>query len=226
MKIVIFGGTGMVGQGALRECLHDPEVQQVLCVVRSPGLSAHPKLREIVHQDFLDFSPIENEWTGLDACLYCLGVTSGGLNEDDYSRVIYGFTIAAANSLLKANPRISFMFVSGQGTDSTENGRIMWARVKGKTENALLAMPFRAACMFRPGFILPRDGIQSKTSSYRMLYQLLGPLLSIARKVLPNYVTTTRELGQAMLAAAKYGAQKRVVEASEIAALLTSLRNR
>jgi uncharacterized protein YbjT (DUF2867 family) len=226
MKIVIFGGTGMVGQGALRACLHDPEVQQVLCVVRSPGLSAHPKLREIVHQDFLDFSPIENELTGLDACLYCLGVTSAGLNEDDYSRVIYGFTIAAANSLLKANPRISFIFVSGQGTDSTENGRTMWARVKGKTENALLAMPFRAACMFRPGFILPLDGIRSKTSSYRVLYQFSGPLLSLARKVLPNYITTTRELGQAMLAAAKYGAQKRVVETSEIAALLTSLRNR
>ncbi len=221
MKIVIFGGTGMVGQGALRACLHDPEVQQVLCVVRSPGLSAHPKLREIVHQDFLDFSPIENELTGLDACLYCLGVTSAGLNEDDYSRVIYGFTIAAANSLLKANPRISFIFVSGQGADSTENGRTMWARVKGKTENDLLKLPFRAAYMFRPGFIQPLHGIRSKTRLYQTFYTILNPILPLLKSAFPKYITTTEQLGRAMLRVAKQGYPSPILETIDIDTLRT-----
>jgi uncharacterized protein YbjT (DUF2867 family) len=138
MRIVIFGSSGMVGQGALRECLGDREVAQVVSVVRAPSGSTHEKLREIVQNNFLNFTPIENDLTGLDACLYCLGVTSTGTSEENYTRITYEFTIAAASTLLKLNPRMSFVFVSGTGADSTESGGTMWARVKGKTENTLL----------------------------------------------------------------------------------------
>jgi len=219
MNIAIFGASGMVGQGAMRVCLNDPEVQRVVSVVRAPTGIRHGKLREVLHLDFLDFAPIENELTDLDACLYCLGVSSSGMNEASYARVIYGFTIAAANTLLRGNPSLSFVFVSGAGTDSTERGRVMWARVKGKTENALLAMPFRAAYMFRPGIIQPLDGIESKTPSYRILYRYSGPLLTLMRHIFPRYVVTTSELGCAMLAAAKRSTEKRVVEAKDIRAL-------
>jgi uncharacterized protein YbjT (DUF2867 family) len=226
MKLAIFGATGMVGQGALRECCRDPEVQRVVSIVRTPAGVPLEKLREITHQDFLDFSPIENELSGLDACLFCLGVTSAGMSEEAYTRVTYGFAIAAATTLLKVSPEAVFVYVSGQGTDSTGKAGAMWARVKGKTENALLAMPWRAAYMFRPGIIEPLDGIQSKTTSYRAFYRLSRPLLTLARKIWPRYITTTQELGKAMLAAAKYGSEKRVVETSEIGGLLASLAER
>jgi len=176
-----------------------------------------------VHQDFLDFSAIEHELTGLDACLFCLGVSSAGMSEDAYARITYGFTIAAATTLLRLNPGISFAHVSGTGTDSTEHGRVMWARVKGKTENALLAMPFRAACMFRPGVIQPLNGIKSKTAMYRLLYTLTTPILTVARRFWPRYISTTEELGRAMLVAVKRGTQKRVVEANQIGVLLQEL---
>ena len=223
MKIVIFGATGMVGQGALRESLRDPGVQSVLSIVRTASGRQQQKLREITHQDFLDFTSLENELQGLDACLFCLGVSSAGMTEAAYARVSCEFTIAAAKMLLRLNPGISFVYVSGAGTDSTERGRLMWARVKGKTENALLAMPFRAAYMFRPGLIQPLDGITSKTASYRVLYKLTSPLLTLARGFCPQYVTTTEELGLAMLAAAERGTEKRVVEAQQIRGLLQSL---
>lgn len=223
MKIVIFGATGMVGQGALRESLRDPGVQSVLSIVRTASGRQQQKLREITHQDFLDFTSLENELQGLDACLFCLGVSSAGMTEAAYARVSCEFTIAAAKMLLRLNPGISFVYVSGAGTDSTERGRLMWARVKGKTENALLAMPFRAAYMFRPGLIQPLDGITSKTASYRVLYKLTSPLLTLARRFWPQYVTTTEELGLAMLAAAERGTEKRIVEAQQIRGLLQSL---
>jgi len=223
MKIVIFGATGMVGQGALRESLRDPGVQSVLSIVRTASGRQQQKLREITHQDFLDFTSLENELQGLDACLFCLGVSSAGMAEAAYARVSCEFTIAAAKMLLRLNPGISFVYVSGAGTDSTERGRVMWARVKGKTENALLAMPFRAAYMFRPGLIQPLDGITSKTASYRILYKLTSPLLTLARRFWPQYVTTTEELGLAMLAAAERGTEKRIVEAQQIRGLLQSL---
>jgi uncharacterized protein YbjT (DUF2867 family) len=224
MRIVIFGASGMVGQGALRECLRDPDIGQVVSVVRTPAGSKHEKLREIVHADFLNFTPIENELTGLNGCIYCLGVTSAGTSEENYTRITYEFTIAAAKTLLRVNPHMSFVFVSGAGADSTERGNSMWARVKGKTENALLAMPFRAVYIFRPAMIQPLDGIRSKTASYRTLYKLTAPLLSAARYFWPKYVSTTRELGQALLAAAKFGTEKRVVEASQIRILLESFQ--
>jgi uncharacterized protein YbjT (DUF2867 family) len=155
----------MVGQGALRECLRDPDVEHVVSVVRTPGAVRNEKLREIEHRDFLNFASIESELIGIDACLYCLGVTSSGMSEDAYSRVAYGFTVAAARTLLRLNPKMFFVFISGSGADTSERGRVMWARVKGKTENALLAMPFSAVYVFRPGLIQPLDGITSKTPS-------------------------------------------------------------
>jgi uncharacterized protein YbjT (DUF2867 family) len=212
----------MVGQGALRECLRDPEVEQVLSVVRAPTGDVHKKLREIVHENFLDFTAIENELTRLDACLYCLGVTSTGTTEENYTRITYEFTIAAATTLLKMNPAMSFVFVSGRGADSTERGGTMWARVKGRTENALQAMPFRSVYVFRPAMIQPLDGIQSKTASYRVMYGLVAPFLSVARRFWPNYISTTQELGKALLAAAKRGTERHIVEAGEIRILLES----
>jgi len=223
MRIVIFGSSGMVGQAALRECLRDPEVGQVVSVVRAPGGNVHEKLHEIVHNNFLDFTPIESALAGLDGCLYCLGVTSAGISEENYARITHEFTIAAASTLLKLNPRMSFVFVSGAGADSTERGSTMWARVKGKTENALLAMPFRSIHVFRPAMIQPLDGIKSKTASYRILYGLVAPFLSAARHFWPNYISTTQELGKALLAAAKRGTGKRIVEAGQIRELLESL---
>jgi len=149
MKVVIFGATGMVGSGVLRECLEDPGVESVLVVVRNSTGISEPKLREVVHRDFLDFGPIRPQLAGLDACFFCIGVTSAGMQEADYQRLTHDVTIAAAQALLAVSPGLTFCFVSGQGTDSTERGRVMWARVKGKAENALLRMPFKAAYMFR-----------------------------------------------------------------------------
>src|SRR5258707_5846547 len=223
MRVVIFGTSGMVGQGALRECLRDPEVQQVVSVVRAPTGTTHEKLREIVHKDFLDFTPVENELIGLNGCLYCLGVTSTGMKEEDYTRITYEFTVAAARTLLKLNPGISFVFVSATGADSTERGSTMWARVKGKTENTLLAMPFRSLYVFRPAMIQPLEGIKSKTASYRIIYGLIAPFSSAARHFWPNYISTMQEFGKALLVAAKRGTEKRIVEAGQIRTLLESL---
>lgn len=223
MRAAMFGATGMVGQGALQECLRDPEVERVVSVVRAPSGKQHEKLREIAHGDFLNFTTIENELTGIEACLYCVGVTSTGTTEEAYSRITYDFTIAAAKTLLRLNPGMSFVFVSATGADSTERGRVMWARVKGKAENALLAMPFRAVYVFRPAMIQPLDGIESKTASYRISYRLMSPVVSLARHFWPQYTSTTRELGRAMLAAAKRGTEKRVVEAKQIREVLQAL---
>lgn len=223
MKVVIFGGSGMVGQGALGECLRDPEVELVLSLLRAPTGKQHQKLHEIVHQDFLDFAAIEEQLNGADSCLFCLGVSSAGMSEDAYARITYRFTMAAANTLLRLNRGMSFVYVSGAGADSTEKGRSMWARVKGQTENALLAMPFRAVYIFRPGIIQPLHGIKSRTAAYRLLYNVAAPILEAARRFWPQYVTTTEELGRAMLLAGKRGTGKRVVEAKQIAELLKAL---
>ena len=209
----------MVGQGVLRECLLDPDVQRVLSIVRSATGREDPKLRELVHKDFFDFSTIENQLSGLDACFFCLGVSSAGMSEEKYRRITYDLTIAAAQTLARLNPSMTFIYVSGAGTDSTERGRSMWARVKGQTENALLSMPFRGAYMFRPGVIVPLDGIKSKTRAVQLFYTLSGPVLPWLQKHWPNQITTTEKLGRAMLKAAKQGAPKRVLETSDIAAL-------
>lgn len=219
MNAIVFGGTGMVGQGVLRECLLDPDIVYLLSVVRAPSGQRHPKLRELVHANFLDFSPIESELSGFDAAFFCLGVTSAGKTEAQYSRVTYDITMAAAEPLARLNPDMTFVFVSGAGTDSTEKGRLMWARVKGKAENALLRLPFKAVYLFRPAVIQPMHGIQSRTALYRIPYVFLRPLIPWLRRKFPRYVTTTEQLGRAMIAAAKRGAPKRVLESEDINAL-------
>ncbi len=219
MKVILFGATGMVGQGALRECLADPEVTEVLSIGRGTTGQSHPKLREIVHKDFSDFFSLEPQMAGYDACFFCLGVTSAGMSEKDYRHITYGFTLAAAEPLARLNPGMAFVFVSGAGTDSTEKGKVMWARVKGAAENALLRLPFKAVYLFRPGAIQPMDGIVSKTKAYRVLMVIFGWLFPLARKLFPKYVTTTRILGKAMIKAAQSGAPSRVFESWDINAL-------
>jgi uncharacterized protein YbjT (DUF2867 family) len=217
MKVVLFGATGMVGQGALRECLLDPEVEQVLAVGRRLTGQRHPKLRELRHADFLDFTALEPELSGFDACLYCLGVSSLGMAEPDYRRVTCDYTLAAARTLARLNPAMTFVFVSGAGTDA--GGRSMWARVKGQTENALLELPFKAVYLFRPAAIEPRDGITSRTASYRILYRVLRPLFALLKLIFPGSFTTTSDLGRAMLRAARSGAPGHVIESGAIAGL-------
>lgn len=216
MDVVLFGATGMVGQGVLRECLLNPEVRRVVSIGRSATGQQHPKLREIVHRNLDDLSALEPELTGLDACFFCLGVTSAGMSEEAYSRITYDYTIAAANTLVKLNPQMTFVFVSGTGTDSTERGKTMWARVKGRAENALLRMPFKAAYMFRPGFIQPMHGEKSRTASYRVFYTITRPLLPLVRRLFPRYVTTTEQIARAMIAVVEHGAPKTILESADI----------
>jgi len=212
VNVLLFGATGMVGQGVLRECLLDRDVQNVLAIGRSMTGQRHQKLRELVHKNFLDFSALEAELSGFDACFFCLGVSSAGMTEERYQRVTYDMTMAAAQILVKLNPEMTFIYVSGMGTDSTERGRVMWARVKGKTENALLQLPFKAQYMFRPAFIQPLHGIRSKTKLYRASYAIMGPIYPLLKVLLPKYVTTTEQVGRAMLKVAKQGALKSVLE--------------
>jgi uncharacterized protein YbjT (DUF2867 family) len=220
---MIFGATGMVGQGVLRECLLDPGVESVITVGRSATGISNPKLQEVAHQDLWNYSSLEEELSGLDACFFCLGVSSAGMKEADYERVTYGIAVAAADTLARLNPRMTFVYVSGAGADSSEQGRIMWARVKGKTENALLRMPFHSVYIFRPGVIQPLHGIRSKTASYRVLYGLTKPLLPILRWAFPNQVLTTEQVGRAMLKVARNGFPKRTLESRDINAAWAQL---
>jgi len=220
MKVLVFGATGMVGQGVLRECLLDPGVEQVQTVGRSHTGIHHPKLREIVHRDLFHYTEIEAELTGFDACYFLLGVSSAGMKTEDYERITYGITLAAAETLCRLNPQMKFFYVSGAGTDSTEKGRSMWARVKGRTENALLRLPFAAAYMFRPGLIAPMHGERPKAAVYQAFYTIAKPLLSLLRRAFPNYVLTTEEIGQAMLIVTRRGYPKHILEIRDIRAVL------
>jgi len=219
LRVILFGGTGMVGQGVLRECLLDPKVEAVLSVVRRASGSgagfADRRVKEIVAPDFYDFSAIQGEFAGYDACFFCLGVSALGMDEAEYRRVTYDITMAAAQALFRANPAMTVVYVSGAGTNA--NGRQMWARVKGETENALLAMGFRGAYAFRPGAIIPLHGITSKTRLYRITYAALGPFLPLLLRVFPKWVTTTEQVGRAMLQAGRRGYPKQVLEAVDIA---------
>ncbi|MGH8804497.1 MAG: epimerase [Polaromonas sp.] len=219
MNILIFGATGMVGRGVLRECLLASDVERVQTVGRTPVGQADPKLRDLVHADLFNYGAVEPELRGFDACFFCLGVSSAGMTEAQYTRLSYDLTLAAAQTLSRLNPGMTFVYVSGAGTDGTEKGSIMWARVKGRTENALLRLPFKAVYLFRPGVIQPLHGARSKTGSYRILYGLLKPVLPLLRTVMPKLIVTTESVGRAMLAVARNGAAKPVLEVGDIAAL-------
>jgi uncharacterized protein YbjT (DUF2867 family) len=219
MKVLILGATGMVGQGVMRECLLDAGVSRVVALGRHATGNAHAKVQEIVRADLFDLGPIERELTGLDACFYCLGATAAGKSEREYARINYDMTLAVAETLARLDPDMTFVYVSGQGTDSTERGRTMWARVKGRTENALLRLPFRAAYMLRPGIILPMHGIKSRTTLYRVFYTLMTPLYPALRALFPRAITTTEHLGRVMLRLARSGYSKPVLETTDIALL-------
>jgi uncharacterized protein YbjT (DUF2867 family) len=216
MNIILLGATGMVGQGVLRECLFEPEVHRVLALGRNSTGQHHEKFRELIHADLFNLSPIESQLSGYDVCLFCLGQSSVGMSEADYRRVTYDLTLYVAQTLVNLNPAMTFIYVSGAGTDSTARGRTMWARVKGQTENALLQLPFKAAYMFRPAFIVPMHGIRSRTAFYRIIYALTGPLLRMSRNWFPNYITTTEQLALAMLKVAKQGYPKPILESADM----------
>jgi uncharacterized protein YbjT (DUF2867 family) len=219
MKIILFGATGMVGQGVLRECLLDPGITSVLAVGRSLTGQQHPKLREVVHDNFLDYSAIESELAGFDACFFCLGVSSVGMNEERYRHLTYDITLAAATTLSRLNPGMVLIYVTGRGTDSSEQGPLMWARVKGKTENDLLKLPFKAAYMFRPAGIQPLHGIRSKTGWVQAIYVGASPLLTLLNRVAPKYMTTTERVGRAMIKVARNGFPRPVLESEDINAV-------
>jgi uncharacterized protein YbjT (DUF2867 family) len=202
----------MVGQGVLRECLLANDVGRVLTIGRSVTGQQHPKLREIARADLYEYSDIESELAGYDACFFCLGTSAAGKSEDEYRHITYDLTLAAATSLARLNPQMTFIYVSGSGTDSSEQGRVMWARVKGATENALLRLPFKAAYMFRPAAILPMHGETSKTKLYRVAYAIARPLLPLLMRLFPDHVTTTEILARAMLDAARNGARSPIFE--------------
>lgn len=216
MNVVLFGATGMVGQGVLRECLLDDGVRSVLAVGRRATGEHHPKLREVVVPEVADLSAVESQLVGLDACLFCLGVTSAGMSEAEYTRLTYDLTVSVARTLLRLNPEMTFVFVSGAGTDSSEKGRVMWARVKGKAENAVLGMGFREAYAVRPAAIIPLHGITSRTKWIRIAVTVLRPVFPVMRALFPNHVTTTEQLGRAMLRIAREGYPGRIIESRDI----------
>ena len=219
MKALIFGATGMVGQGVLRECLAAADVVSVTTIGRTPVDTQHPKLHQIVQADLIDLQAVEPQLQESDACFFCLGVSSGGHSEAAYTRLTYDLTLAVASTLARINPNCVFTYVTGAGTDSSESGRVMWSRVKGRTENDLQKLPFRGVYIFRPGLIQPLHGIKSKTASYRLAYAVLNPVLPLAKRLFPNMILTTEEVGRAMLQVARIGAGRAVLEAKDIARL-------
>jgi uncharacterized protein YbjT (DUF2867 family) len=216
MNVLIFGTTGMVGQGVLRECLLAADVERVTAVGRTATGIKHAKLRDLVVPDLMDYRKVEGELRGYDACYFCLGVSSAGMNEAQYSRITYDLTLAAAEVLAPLNPQMTFVYVSGLGTDSTERSSTMWARVKGRTENALRRLPFKAVYLFRPGVIQPLHGARSKTRVYAVSYMFIGWSLPLLRAMFPRRILTTESVGRAMLAVTRRGAPQAVLEPGDI----------
>ena len=216
MNVLIFGATGMVGQGVLRECLLDSGVERVLAVGRSATGRQSPKLRELVVPDVANLTGIEAELAGFDACFFCLGVSSLGMAEERYRQLTYDLTLAVARTVVAASPQLTFVYVSGAGTDSSEQGRSMWARVKGRTENDLRRLPFKAAYMFRPGAIVPLHGVRSKTRWVQIMYTLASPLVPAWRALFPNTITTTEQVGLAMLRVVRDGYPSPILETRDI----------
>lgn len=215
IKAIITGATGMVGEGVLHECLQHPEVESVLVINRKPCGVKHEKLKEIIHEDFFDLSSIEDQHTGYNACYFCAGVSSIGKKEEEYKHITYNLTINFAKTLLKLNADMTFCYVSGSGTDSSEKGKIIWARVKGKTENDLLKLGFKDAYMFRPGFIRPTKGLKNAYKSY----MFFTPFYPIFKKLFPKYVVTLEEIGLAMINVTLSGSNKKILECLDIARL-------
>ncbi len=215
LKVIITGATGMVGEGVLQECLQHPDVEKVLVINRRPGEVTHPKLLEVIHPDFLNFSNIDVDFTAYHACFFCLGVSSVGMKKEEYYRFTYELTLHVAQTMAKQNSQMVFCYVSGTGTDSSEQGRSHWARVKGKTENDVLKLPFKAAYMFRPGFLRAAPGSKNVKSYYKY-FAWLEPVLKV---FLSNYMSTLQELGLAMIHVVKRGYPKPVLEVKDFKAL-------
>jgi nucleoside-diphosphate-sugar epimerase len=215
LRVIITGSTGMVGEGVMHECLQDQEVDRVLVINRKPCFVSDPKLIEIIHKDFFDITGIASQLKGYTACFFCLGVSSVGMKEPEYYNLTYTLTLQFARVLSGINPDMTFCYISGSGTDSSEKGRIMWARVKGKTENDLTRLPFKRVFNFRPGFMHPTKGLKN-TLSY---YKYVNWLYPVFRLLLPNFVSTLKELGLAMIHASKYGYEKKIIEVKDIKAL-------
>lgn len=218
MNVLLFGATGMVGDGVLDECIRDPRVTSIAAVTRSALGLSHPRLREIRRKDFFDYRDLMSDFSDIDACFFCLGVSAAGMKEADYYRQTYELTLAAAEALAAARPRATFCYVSGEGTDSSEHGRMMWARVKGKTENALLMLPLEAY-MFRPGFIRPRPGARLRPGFTRTIYRVTTPLYPLLKKVAAKHMTTSENVARAMIAVAERGYSKRILENTDINSL-------
>lgn len=218
-KVIITGATGMVGKGILLECLDHLQIEEVLVIGRNPIGMTHPKLKELLHTDFSDFSGVKDQLAGYDACFFSLGISAAGLKESEYKRITYDFTMALARVLFKLNPGMTFNYVSGQGTDSSERGRMMWARVKGKTENDLLKLGFKQAYMFRPGMIIPLRGIKSRTKSYQFVYDYFMWLVKLTKAISPNSVVNTTQIGRAMINSMLRGYDKPILTPREIIVL-------
>lgn len=216
MKVIVTGATGMVGKGVLLECLDHPQVEQVLTIGRSSLDMRHPKLRELMHKNFLDYSPVKDQLKGYDACYLCMGVSAGGLDEHKYRELTYDYTLTLARTLLEQNPEMTCTYVSGEGTDSTGKGRTMWARIKGKTENDLLNLGFKQAYMFRPGGIIPLRGITSKTKSYQFIYDYFMWLIKLIKFISPNSVVNTTQIGLAMINVTLNGYGKKIIRPKDI----------
>lgn len=215
IKAILTGATGMVGEGVLHECIQHPDVEEVLVLTRKPSGYSHPKLKELIHADFYNITPIQEQLKGYNACFFCLGVSSVGMKEDEFYKKTYVLTMHVATVLSQQNNDMTFCYISGAGTDSTEKGKTMWARVKGKTENDLMKLPFKQVYNFRPGIISPTKGLKNTLSFYKWLRWLLP----VIRLTMPNFISSLKQLGLAMINTSRLGYEKQILEVKDIVAL-------